>query len=212
MSQILVFGDSISFGMWDSKGGWVARIAEICTSKVVESKCELYFPVYNLSIPGNTTDDLIARFDPEMTQRLNDEQETYIIFAIGMNDSHYLHDLNKHMIPIEDFEKNLEKLIQMARKFTHKILFVGLTSVDESKTDPLYWMEERSYRNNAVIQYDQAIRKVAGEHKLEFVDVFREFSKGKGLEYLSDGLHPNERGHQLMFEIVKEALTKQLII
>ncbi|MBU4142033.1 MAG: hypothetical protein V1732_05890 [Patescibacteria group bacterium] len=33
MSQILIFGDSIAYGKWDKRGGWVTRLSNFIDEK-----------------------------------------------------------------------------------------------------------------------------------------------------------------------------------
>jgi lysophospholipase L1-like esterase len=83
--EILCFGDSITFGEGDGKG-WTGRIKEWFEG--TDSKRR----VYNLGIPGETSTDLIKRFDSECKARVNPNEasDNYIIFiAIGANDLKY---------------------------------------------------------------------------------------------------------------------------
>ncbi len=51
MGKFLVFGDSIAYGKWDSKGGWVARLRDYIDEKYNLNKTG-NVQVYNLGIPG----------------------------------------------------------------------------------------------------------------------------------------------------------------
>ncbi len=144
MVRILIFGDSIAYGACDKEGGWVQRLR-----KFFDENYEDYL-IYNLSISGDTTEELIKRFEFEAKQRLKEKDETIIIFAIGINDSQFVHSKNKNRIALEKFKENLRKLIQLAKKFSSKIIFVGLTPVDETKTTPIIWDINKLYKNEYI--------------------------------------------------------------
>lgn len=208
MAQIVIFGDSITFGMWDESGGWPVRVNQYYTKRVLESNLEEFISVYGMGIPGNTTEDLLTRFEFEMTQRINLEQVTTIIFAIGVNDSHFINTHGDHAVALEVFEHNIRRLYELAKKYAQHIAFVGLTMVDESKTHPLYWIVDRSYRNQWIEKYDQIIRSVCDEKEIPFIDIFSEYKNNNHHELLSDGLHPNTNGHKLIADKVIEHLDK----
>lgn len=206
MAQIIVFGDSISFGMWDQMGGWPVRLMQHFNKRVIDSNLDEFIATYAIGIPGNTSDDLILRFEGEMNPRINTEQETSIIFAIGTNDSHLINPGRKNAVALENFEHNLTRLYEMARHYAKNVCFVGLPMVDEERTDPLFWIHERSYINDEVKKYDAIVRKVSQEVGASFIDIYSEFEKQGHAKLLSDGLHPNSHGHKIIFEKVLEGL------
>src|SRR3989344_900147 len=105
MSNICIFGDSITFGAWDSeKGGWVNRLRLQLESK------EDYPFVYNLGIPGDTTSELLKRFAVEAKAR----QPDILVFSIGVNDSIYVKSKDKQLILPNQFQNNLQKLVDKA--------------------------------------------------------------------------------------------------
>ena len=211
MAQVLIFGDSITYGAWDKEGGWVNRLRKFLDEKNLTDP-NFYYSCYNLGISGDTSKDLIERFEFETRQRLEDDEETIIIFAVGVNDSQFIYSESRHMVSKGGFKRNIQKLISLARKYSSKIIFIGLTPVDETKTVPQPWDANKSYTNRYVKEYDSIIGKVCKENKVYFVEIFE---KLKGTDYqklLEDGLHPNSEGHQKMFEIVEDFLIKNKII
>ena len=194
MLNICIFGDSIARGEYDSvNGGW----ANLLINDLRERKDDA--SVYNLSICGDTTAGLLKRFKVEAVAR-NPE---IIIFAIGINDASYDNVLHKETVVLPQFKKNFSKLISEARKFTPKIIFVGLTRVTEEVTDPVNWADI-SYLNSKIELYDDVIKEICRKEKLSYIKVSRLITK----EDLEDGLHPNTRGHEKLFEKVKVLLNK----
>ena len=68
LMQIFIFGDSITSGMWDTQGGWADQIKQRVTTQCINSHFEIDIEVYNLGISGNTSRDLLYRFELEIRQ------------------------------------------------------------------------------------------------------------------------------------------------
>jgi len=206
MAQILIFGDSITYGAWDKEGGWVQRLRKFLDEKnLIDS--DSYYLVYNLGVSGNNSKDLLERFEFETKQRLKENEETIIIFAIGINDSQFIHSKkDNHRVPIGKFKDNIQKLIKLTQKFSSKIIFVGLTPVDETKTTPIPWSTDKSYKNEYIQKYNETIKNICDENKIYFIEIFEKLKEMSYQELLEDGLHPNSEGHQKIFEIVREFL------
>ncbi len=196
MVSILVFGDSITYGMWDERGGWVQRL-RMYFDKI--------FPqgllIYNLGIPGDNTEGLLERFEFEVSRRI-DADNDIIIFAIGINDSMRVFEWNR--VSIDRFESNLRKLVSLARKFVGNIIFLGLTPVNEKLT--FSFVNNQGYVNHFIREYDLVIKEVCSDEDVNFIDIWDVFNNLDYIKLLSDGLHPNSQGHLVIYEEVKKAL------
>jgi len=164
--------------------------------------------VYNLGISGDSTDDLLERFEFETKQRMKSKEETIIIVAIGTNDS----QVGKIGINIELFKSNVEKLCCIASKFSLKIIFIGPNPVDDLKTNPIPWDENMFYKNECILNYNNIIKLVCKEEKIYFINMYEEFKKLDYKKLLENGVHPNSEGHKKMFEIVRDFLVEKGIV
>jgi GDSL-like Lipase/Acylhydrolase family len=54
-----------------------------------------------------------------------------------------------------------------------------------------------SHANDRIAAFNQAVRRVAADHRAALVDCFDELLAGDHAALLHDGLHPNGAGHQL---------------
>jgi len=195
-----------------SEGGWADQLKVFCMKRELENP-EFDYSVYNLGISGDNTDDLLERFEFETKQRLHKEDEIIFIFAIGINDSCFVKSKNIFLTTENNFKKNIQKLIEIAKKYSSKIIFVGLTPVEENKTNPISWsITGESYKNKYIKRYDNIIKFICEENKIYFVDIFDEFNKIDYKRLLEDGLHPNSKGHQKMFEVVRDFLMNEGIM
>jgi len=195
---MLVFGASSTWGAWDfEKGGWVNRLRLFLDNRETED----YFEVYNLGISGDNTRGLLKRIEIECEAR----NPTTIIISIGENDS----AKNSYVyVPLEEFEKNMLKIIKISKKITSKIILLGTKRVDESKTNPVPWDKSVSYTNKDFEEYDKVIMKVAKKEKISYLKMSDLMNK----EDLEDGIHPNIKGHEKIFQRVKDFLINKKII
>lgn len=207
MFGISVFGDSITFGRGDLKNrGWCGRLRQDFESK------DYYNCLYNLGICGNTSSDLLARFDTEAKARIKfirDGDKQVIIFAIGINDTRLL---NKEEIPeinLNEFKQNIQTLIEQAKKYTSDILFIGLTPVDEKITSNY---EKTRFINSRIKSYNESIKELCNASNIPFFDMFRELSNIEYEPLLDDGLHPNSKGYQKMYDLISKFLQDNKIL
>ena len=209
---MLFFGDSITYGAWDLEGGWVQRLRKLLDEKQIKNTEEYYYMVYNLGIDGGDSTKLLEHFEDETRRRLWPGEETIIIFSTGANDALIEIDKGKNRTSINIFKKNIEKLIEKADKFTKKVIFVGTVPHEESKTNPVSWDENISYKNKDLKKYNETIKDVCSKKKVSFIDVFNKLNNKDFIKTLDDGVHPNSEGHKIMFEIIKDYLIKNKIL
>ncbi|MDD3607199.1 MAG: GDSL-type esterase/lipase family protein [Candidatus Moranbacteria bacterium] len=187
--NICIFGDSITYGAFDpEKGGWANRLR-----LHLDNKEDFEGEVYNLGISGDNTEELLERFETEAKFR----EPGFLIFAIGVNDSHYVISEQQNRVPIDEFKQNIKELMIRARKITDKILFIGLTPVDEAKMTPTTpWNADKMFKNEYVEKYNDIIKEICKSEKIDFVDIFSEMMKENYKTMLFDGLHPDSKGHE----------------
>ena len=194
MSRICIFGDSIAWGYYDPDGGgWADRLKNYykATDKAVQ--------IYNLGIPGTDTGNLLERLEVEIKARV---PET-IMFAIGINDSKFVHSKSDNRISADKFRNNLSKLLKIAQKQTDEIIFVGLTDIDETKTDPIPWNLDVSHKLDYVKQYEEMIESFCKEKDMPIIKLTGLLKKE---DLYDDGLHPNVSGHTKIFEKMRDYL------
>ncbi|MFH1401778.1 MAG: GDSL-type esterase/lipase family protein [Parcubacteria group bacterium] len=206
MSTICVLGDSIVWGAADSEGGgWVTRL-------FIELGKNSEIDVYNLGVSGDKTPNILERFESETKARIEEAEDVILIFAIGINDSYFIQSKNSFNIPPAEFRENIKKIIEGARAIAPKITFIGLTPVDESRTTPIPWDTDKSYKNENIKKYNEIIKSVCRDNSVHFIEIFNEWIKSDYQSLLEDGLHPNSEGHKKIFETVRDFLSKNKII
>jgi len=206
MKNILVFGDSGSYGAWDIEGGWVQRLRQ-SLDKVNIKNLPNFTLVYNLSISGNTTKYVLDRFNAEIKAYIYNNNDHVIIFSIGVNDSRKIK--GHYAVNPELFKNNIIELINRAKKHTPTIVFVS--------PKPIYpnivqWTDTETYDIKDVQKYRDVIKSVCEENEVQYIELFDVLMKNNYKELLQDELHYNTEGHKKIYEVVREYLSRNNIV
>ena len=208
--RALFFGDSITQGFWDSEGGWVERLRAHYDSIALQDLAHSpTTEIFNLGVSGDTTRNLLARVKNETEVRKWHDESPLVAIAIGTNDD--LFEGNEQWVTPEEFRTNLEKILHLLQPVVDRIVLVGNPACDESRTTPVSWGNFH-YTNRELERSEGIIRDVAEAERLAYIPLFHEFKRrlDAGEDLLADGLHPNNRGHEVIFSIVKPPLTRLL--
>lgn len=206
MAQVYAFGDSITYGAWDIKSsGWTNSLRKYFDDKA-EKEPNFYGLVYNLGIPGETTEGLIKRFISETEARFRKEQEYIFLFAFGANDSALIMSKGEFKVGVEDYIRNLDMVLEGAKAYSSKLVLLNTTPVVEKVTARVE-SKDKSRLNEYIERYNAALDELAKKHSVPLLDVYSAFV-AYDLESLfcGDGLHPNEAGHSIIFEMVKKQI------
>ncbi len=206
MANILCFGDSITFGYSDPEGGWTQRLSRSLGKIYVSSAGNYLHAVYNLAIDGDDSARLASRIAEEIKPRSYDD--VVIILFIGVNDSIYFPSKG-NKVDVDDFKDNMRKILKVALGATSEVIVVGVTPVDEKKTQPVEAAMEpgASYSNSRIRLFNDALCEMAEKEKVEFVDFFEDMRKlDFDTYFFTDGSHPNSIGHQY----IADKLTKKV--
>ena len=194
--SICVFGDSIAWGSNDlEKGGWVSRLKMHMLEKYDVN-------VYNLGISGDATEEVLKRVEAELKAR----EPQVIVFAIGINDSQYLHSIKNRRVSLGKFKENIRTLHTIASSVSREVVFIGLTAIDETKTKPVSWNSDIDYNTESIKEYDLTIKDFCADNGVKFIAMGNELN----LDNLEDGVHPDARGHEKMFQKIKPEIEKLL--
>ena len=99
------------------------------------------------------------------------------------------------------FQQNIIKLIELAKKHTTDIIFIGLVLGDDSLLKPFPESSKgESYDHKRAIKYDNLLKNLVESNNCKYIYLYDKLL----VEDFIDGLHPNEKGHLKMYEVIKE--------
>jgi len=194
-----------------SVSGWTTRLRLYLDKKSLEDP-KYEGLVYNLGVPGETTEGLIKRFVLETGARIREDKEekNIFIFAYGTNDAAFIPSNGSFKVSIDAFKNNLNETIIKAKNFSDKIFILTITPVvDELTANPVN--KDKSRTNEYIKEYNNAIIGIKQKHNIILIDVNLVYVNQNYKElFCEDGLHPNDKGHEVIFSAVREKLLSSI--
>lgn len=198
MDRIVFAGDSVTDmgstnpvgeGLFDSLGqGYVRMVDNMLAACYPQIKVR----VTNSGISGNTSRDLLARFDRDVVA-LNPD---WVSICIGINDVWRQFDTpaipDGQVLP-EEYERNMETMILKVRDRVKGVFILSPYIMEPNSADMM-----RSRMN----EYVEICRRVAEKHGCVFVDfqkMYEDYCSIRHSCFIAwDRIHPNEVGATLM--------------
>ena len=175
------------------------------------------FGGYNTRWALKVMDDI---FPEKFDRRLNKHYLTIIMF--GTNDSAIEERTSEFQtsayVPLEEYEKNMETIINRAKKCSKHVIVLAPPAMDEQGR-LIYQVEmygdkafARLDRSNEELQkYGMACKRACRKCVVPCEDMFVAFEhETKG--YFTDGIHFNAKGQERVWEVLKYRLTMEGIM
>ena len=216
-TQIKLLGDSITHGVGGSGfmqdgepivDGWARNPNGFCWAKLLKEDLESKYSckVINNACTGTNIEFTLCHLDT-----LVDESDDFIFCTIGTNNRHqYFHEGEKKERETlgKAFYENLLKLNEELENRGKKVIFMANipASVANEQDGGDYWRILHMDDINAIYKHAQ---KRTGFTLISLYDLLNEYIAENNLkldELLCDGLHPNDNGYKVMFEILSQKL------
>lgn len=201
MTQIFVFGASIAYGVGGETGGWADLIKQKLHTRMYSKlgtgeNCELF----NFAKPGEPIGFVLDTYKYQF-EKYKRSGKVIILVSTGGNNSKAENEPENFISTPEQYHDEMSQLLTELKKNTDTVMFIGTGSVDESKTQPKFnpLTGGKSYFSNARrSMFEKILSEICIETGVTFIQT--EIENKEWIEkYLSsDGLHPNQRGYQLI--------------
>ena len=183
--RILILGDSLTEGYGVSEEHAYPTLLEEKLNQELAEDRNTTFEVINAGISGSTTSGGVSRID-----WLLKSSPDFLVIALGGNDG-------LRGVPVEETQKNLEKIIQTARDQKIPTLLAGM------KIPPNYGIEYTR-------KFAQLFQDLSIKHKIPLLPFLLEGVGGNPSMNLPDRIHPNSVGHRKISETVFKSLATHL--
>lgn len=201
MNNIFIFGDSLTIG----RGVGIDKSWSGLLSRNISNEDQKNTIVFNLGIPGDTSEDVANRIDLEIKLRVKNNLKkdlNTIIVQIGINDSKNIQLIGNTQVNLSRFSKNIHYIIKLAKKYSDHICFIGITPVAESVSKQ---PGEYYFRNHDIEKYDSEIKNICLNTKVSFIEIYNEWIRTNYCKYLlDDGIHLNQVGNKKVFSSLRE--------
>lgn len=215
--HIKLLGDSITHGVggtgFEQNGepivkGFFRNKDGYCWAKLFKEYMESQYDciVTNNACTGTTIEFIIDNFE-----QLVDVNDDIVICTIGTNNRHqYFENVPKHTKRehMEIFYNNILKLYDKFKKADKDVIFVANipASANNEKDGENFW---RLFHMNDVNDIYMKASSVCSFPFVSMYLLFLEYCELKGItvdSLLSDGLHPNDKGYDVMLKLMLKAL------
>jgi lysophospholipase L1-like esterase len=164
-------------------------------------------PYMNRGISGQTTPQMLIRFRPDVIAL---RPEVVVILA-GTNDIAG----NTGPMPLEAIQDNVTSMAELARINRIRVVLASVLPVsDYEKTAEGQPRNQTTRRPpERIKRLNEWMRNYATQNKLTYLDYYSAMIDDKGFlkdELSNDGLHPNEKGYQVMAPLAEQAIEKAL--
>jgi lysophospholipase L1-like esterase len=180
--RVVFLGDSIT-------DGW--KLAQSFPDK----------PYVNRGIGGQTTPQMLVRMYPDVI----DLKPAALIILAGTN------DISRNTGPetITMIEENFQAITELAQAHGIKVILCSLTPV----SDYTKYKQTGGRPPADILKLNQWLREYAAKTHAGFADYYAATVDDKGMlrdGYSGDGLHPNDKGYELMAPVAAAAIETAL--
>lgn len=207
---IILFGDSTTA----SRGSLKVYANHLEAAKFEGSKVK----VINAGVPAHNTEDANARFDKDVREH----KPELVVIQFGINDAAIdvwkTPPVKVSRVPLAEYRSNMSRFVRTLKADGTSVILMTpnplrwTKKMKEMYGKPPYDPGDENGFSVPLNPYVEAMRKVAEEEEVPLVDInrrFRDYGKADGTQVddlLLDGVHPNEKGHQLIGEALLPAL------
>ncbi len=157
-------------------------------------------PYINRGISGQTTAQMLLRFYPDVIAL----HPKAVLILAGTNDI----GGNLGPVTLESIEQNLMAMADMARANNIKVILASLTPVCD------YHRPQTTNRPPEKINaLNQWIKDYTARNRFTYLDYFTSTVDDKGFfkaDITDDGLHPNNKGYEIMVPLAQKAIDQTL--
>ena len=183
--RIYFIGDSYVNGTGDPKYlGWPGRACAASRSDESSITC------YNLGIRGDTSEDVLRRWEREVASRRLIPHDGRVVFGFGANDCWILE--GKTRVERADTIRNTEQILSRARSLFPTLMVGPPPGIDESE-------DARRQEMSALIG------EIAGRAGVPYLEVIKEL-RNEGIwqqeAALADRVHPADGGYSSLAKLV----------
>ena len=202
------------YGVGGPHGGWADLIKQHLHQKMYgENGVGEKYEIYNFGKSGATIDFVKDTFKSQL-DAYDRKQKTIVLVSVGGNNTKAEETPDNFVSTPEEYEREMRELLELLKQNCDGLILVGSNRpVDESKTNPKTnpLTGGKSYFTNARRQqFSSIIQEICEDMQVDLVDIVTTENEWLTKYIYSDGLHPNEAGHQLIFSSIMSALNKYL--
>lgn len=210
ITQVFILGSSYTYGVGAEHTSWADLVKQYLHGKMYkEGGVGEKFEVYNFGKSGETISFVKDSFE-WLIKQYGRNQKTIIIVSAGGNNTKAINDPHNYVSTPQEYEHEMKQLLTILKNSSDAVIVVDSNGyVDEEKTTPKLnpLNGSKSYFTNVRRQEFKAIAEsLCSKMEIPIVDHSVDMHEWIRTYMYKDGIHPNQAGHQLIFEAIKPLL------
>ncbi len=204
-TKLLLFGDSVTDMKKKEPGEGLFEAIGVGYAADLQSFFATSYPDYNIrvinkGVSGNTSRDLVARYEKDVVPYRPEN----LLICIGINDVWRQFDtplIYEDAVSLEEYEENLTYIIESSKEFVKKLILVTPYYIEENESDRM---------RARMDEYSAVVKKLAEKYDAVFVDMQSAWVKILKYYHSSyftwDRIHPNSQGGMYMAKTILNKL------
>jgi lysophospholipase L1-like esterase len=183
--RICFVGDSFVNGTCDRTYlGWTGRLC----LKLAEQGLKVTY--YNLGIRGDTSGDIVQRWEIETARRLKDGYDNRVVFSFGTNDTTL--ENGQRRLELTDSLRHTTQILSVAQQ-KYPVLMIGPPPILEAE------------QNSRTKILSDCVGELCTNLNVPYLDLFTPLSQSVAwLEALAgDGVHPGADGYRAIAHLIQ---------
>lgn len=223
-ATVLIMGDSVAKGVIPQNGRYT-HVEKSCVSHMTET---LLTPIHSFTRFGATVsygekhlDSLVDKYQPDL-----------VVLEYGGNDSDFdwasiaadPKGLHLPHTPMQEFQAAYTRILEKLKKLNIKTLLTNLPPIDAQRYFSWFSKGDLAFQKRVLLwlgevgrifwwheRYSDAIYRLARKWQVPLVDLRGEFMAEEDYRTLlsADGIHPNQKGQDVMFRCVQSFILEQ---
>jgi acyl-CoA thioesterase I len=185
-TRICLFGDGLMSHIGSEPGlAWNQQLMTDAQSQYPKLKC------YQLGIEEDTSLELMLRIADEADKRFLNEGDNRLVICLGINDT-FAEKIKPQLSTKESIAHMTTVLIDLRKQY--KILIVGPSPVFDPQ------------QNQRIKRLSGALAELCQKARVGYISLFNALLDDveyKREVHTIDNLHPGQKGHDKIFEIIK---------
>jgi lysophospholipase L1-like esterase len=163
-------------------------------------------PYINRGISGQTTPQMLIRFRPDVI----DLKPKVVVILAGTNDLAG----NTGPTTLEAIQGNLVSMAELARLNGIQVVLASILPIsDYEMRDGKPIVQSVRRAPERIVSMNEWLKSYAAKNRLVYLDYYSAMRDEKGFlknELSDDGLHPNQKGYEVMAPLVEAAIEKSM--
>ena len=129
-----------------------------------------------------------------------------ILFYFGYGANDLACQNGDFLVAIDSYIANLSHCIEFALENNANVVLINVTPIS-AQLDGIPNVNNRIRNDETIRRYNSALQTLSVKYRTGLIDVYTPFNENKEAYLTADGLHPNNVGHELLYQVISSSLS-----